>query len=77
VKKWLTHALDPLDPKAHLGPEEDEELPPQSQRPRRMTPERFQKWKLDNWLRCRCEYGDLFDMCLNCITHRQLAELVQ
>jgi hypothetical protein len=34
-------------------------------------------WKLDNWLRCRCECDDHFDMCLNCITHRQLTDLVQ
>ena len=34
-------------------------------------------WKLENWLRCRCEYDDLFDMCLNCITHRQLTDLIQ
>jgi hypothetical protein len=46
--------------------------PPPLQRPKLMTSEEFQKWKLENWLRCRCEYDDHFDMCLNCITHRQL-----
>jgi hypothetical protein len=38
--------------------------------------EEFQEWRLDNWLRCRCECDDLFDMCLNCITHRQANDLV-
>ncbi len=44
-----------------------------------LTPEEqaAHDWKLENWLRCRCEYDDLFDMCLNCITHRQLTDLVQ
>jgi hypothetical protein len=35
------------------------------------------EWKAANWPRCRCECNDLFDMCLNCITHRQLTDLVQ
>jgi len=34
-------------------------------------------YMLDNWPRCRCECDDLFDWCLNCITHRQLTDLVQ
>ena len=44
-----------------------------------LTPEEqaAHDWKLDNWLRCRCESDDHFDMCLNCITHRQLTDLVQ
>jgi hypothetical protein len=43
-----------------------------------LTPEEqaAHDWKMENWLRCRCECDDLFDMCLNCITHRQL-NLVQ
>jgi hypothetical protein len=36
----------------------------------------LRKWKAANWPRCRCEC-DLFDMCLTCITHRQLTDLVQ
>jgi hypothetical protein len=35
------------------------------------------EWKAANWPRCRCECDDFFDMCLNCITHRQLTGLVQ
>ena len=44
-----------------------------------LTPEEqaAHDWKLENWLGCRCEYDDLFDMCLNCIPHRQLTDLVQ
>ena len=57
-------ALDRLNQKTKLGPEEEADLPPQFQRPEPMTPEEFQKWKLEHWLRCRCEYDNLFDMCL-------------
>ena len=44
-----------------------------------LTPEEqaAHDWKMENWLRCRCECDDLFDMCLNCITHRQLTDLIQ
>lgn len=44
-----------------------------------LTPEQqaAHDWKLENWLRCRCEFNDFFDMCLNCITHRQLTDLIQ
>jgi hypothetical protein len=44
-----------------------------------LTPEQqaAHDWKLENWLRCRCEFDDFFDMCLNCITHRQLTDLIQ
>ena len=44
-----------------------------------LTPEEqaAHNWKLENWLRCRCECDDFFDMCLNCITHRQLTDLIQ
>ena len=69
-------ALDRLDTKAKLGAEERVALPPPIQRVEPMTPEEFQKWKRMNWLRCRCECDDLFDMCLNCITHRQANDLV-
>jgi hypothetical protein len=37
----------------------------------------LREWRAANWPRCRCEYDDLFDMCLNCITHRQLTDSVQ
>jgi hypothetical protein len=37
----------------------------------------LREWKVANWPRCRCECDDLFDMCLNCITPRQLTDLVQ
>ena len=37
----------------------------------------YAEWKAANWPLCRCECDDLFDMCLNCITHRQLTDLVQ
>ena len=40
-------ALDRLNPKAKLGPEEEAVLPPQFQRPEPMTPKEFQKWKLN------------------------------
>jgi hypothetical protein len=64
-----------------LTPEVEALLPPQfrvKEEPEKpLTPEEFQKWKLENWLRCRCEGDDHFDMCLNCITHRQLTDLVQ
>ena len=60
-----------------VTPEEEALLPLDFQRPDPMTPAEFQKWKLENWLRCRCEGDDLFDMCLNCITHRQLTDLIQ
>jgi hypothetical protein len=33
-------------------------------------------YMLDKWPRCRCEVDDHFDMCLNCITHRQANDLV-
>jgi hypothetical protein len=44
-----------------------------------LTPEEqaAHDWKLENWLRCRCEFDDFFDMCLNCITHRQLTDKIQ
>lgn len=69
--RWKDETDKPLTPK------EEALLPPEFQRPEPMTPEEFQKWKLENWLRCRCECDDHFDMCLNCITHRQLTDLVQ
>jgi hypothetical protein len=58
-------------------PKEEALLPPKFQRPEPITPEELQKWKLENRLRCRCECDDHFDMCLNCITHRQLTDFVQ
>jgi hypothetical protein len=70
-------ALNGSDPKPRLVPEEEALLPPQFQRPEPMTPEEFPKWKLEHWLRCRCECDDHFDMCLNCITHRQLTDKIQ
>ena len=30
----------------------------------------LREWRAANWPRCRCECDDLFDMCLNCITHQ-------
>jgi hypothetical protein len=80
VKKPSAHprlALNGADPKPKLVAEEEALLPPQAQRPEPMTPEEFQKWRLENWLRCRCECDDHFDMCLNCITHRQLTDKIQ
>src|SRR6478735_44977 len=38
-----------------LTPEVEALLPPEFQRPEPVTPEEFQNWKLENWLRCRCE----------------------
>jgi hypothetical protein len=32
-------------------------------------------WNLANWP--RCQHDDFFDMCLTCITHRQLTNLLQ
>ena len=68
-------------------PEVTPEVPPKDKKPevtvtytrRVLTPEQqaAHDWKLENWLRCRCECDDFFDMCLNCITHRQLTDLVQ
>ena len=37
----------------------------------------LREWKAANWPQCRCECDDLFDMCLNCITHRQLTDKIQ
>jgi hypothetical protein len=74
--KKLNQKSDSLDTKAKLGAEEKAELPTPAHRPEPMTPKDFQMWKRMNWLRCRCEYDDLFDMCLNCITHRQANDLV-
>jgi hypothetical protein len=43
--------------------------------------ERYDQMRNDALLavypRCSCEYDDLFDMCLNCITHRQLTFKIQ
>jgi len=68
-------------------PEVTPEVPPKDKKPevtvtytrQVLTPEQqaAHDWKLENWPRCRCECDDLFDMCLNCITHRQLTDLVQ
>jgi hypothetical protein len=69
--RWKDETDKPLPPK------EEALLPPAFQRSELMTPEELQKWKLANWLRCRCECDDHFDMCLNCITHRQLTDLLQ
>lgn len=63
--------------KPRLGPEEEADLPPQFRaKEESLRPEEAHRWKLEHWLRCRCEYNDFFDMCLNCITHRQANDLV-
>ena len=77
-------AIDRGEPNPKPGPEEEADLPPQFRAKetsgvRKRTPEQqaAHDWKMENWPRCRCECDDLFDMCLNCITHRQLTDLVQ
>jgi len=70
-------AIDRCEPNPTLTAEEEAMLPPQFRRPVPMTPGEFHNWSLENWLRCRCECDDLFDMCLNCLTHRQLTDLIQ
>jgi len=71
-------AIDRGEPNPKPGPEEKAERPPRlGAKEKPLPPEEANKWKLENWPRCRCECDDLFDMCLNCITHRQLTDLVQ